>query len=78
MCSKIRVGRNIHSFERINIWVHMCPDAQCYYENGYRMRVGLIWVDGHYYYIKSDGTAVRNQVYWVTRDSPLKPNRTPH
>jgi len=34
-----------------------------YYENGYRMRVGLIWVDGHYYYIKSDGTAATAAQY---------------
>ena len=46
-----------------------------YYENGYRMRVGLIWVDGHYYYIKSDGTAVRNQTYWVSHNNGLMPSQ---
>ena len=46
-----------------------------YYENGYLMRVGLIWVDGHYYYIKSDGTAVCNQVYWISHNNGLLPNQ---
>ena len=45
-----------------------------YYEDGYLKRVGLIWEDGHYYYIKSDGTAVRNQAYWITHNNGYMPN----
>ena len=48
-----------------------------YYENGYLMRVRLIWVDGHYYYIKSDGTAVYDQVYWISHNNGLLPIHTP-
>ena len=46
-----------------------------YYEDGYLKRVGLIWEDGHYYYIKSDGTAVCDQVYWISHNNGLLPNQ---
>lgn len=44
-----------------------------YYENGLRTYAGLIELDGFYYYIRSDCSAVVNRSYYVTRTNGLVP-----
>ena len=49
-----------------------------YYENGVRTHAGLIQWEGNYYYIKSDGTAVRDMDYFVSNTNDLLPRGTYH
>ena len=56
--------------------LHWDEDGELrYYVNGYVTEVGLIYVDGHYYYVKSGGTAVRNRDYWPTYNNGLLPSQ---
>ena len=57
--------------------LHWDEDGELrYYVNGYVTEVGLIYVDGHYYYVRSSGTAVRNRDYWPTYNNGLLPSQT--
>ena len=42
-----------------------------YYEDGVRTNAGLIFLNGNYYYIKSDGSAVQNKDYYVSKTNGL-------
>ena len=45
----------------------------CYYVDYVKNYVGLVEVDGSYYYIASDLKAVKNCTYYVTKTNDLKP-----
>ena len=47
--------------------------AWYYYENGKLTYGGLIRLDGSYYYIRSNGQAVTNQTFWITKTNDLLP-----
>ena len=47
-----------------------------YYENGVRTHAGLVQWEGHYYYIKSNCTAVRGMDYFVSNTNGLLPRGT--
>ena len=49
-----------------------------YYLNGVRTHAGLIEWEGHYYYIKSNCTAVRDCDYFVSNTNDLLPRGTYH
>ena len=49
-----------------------------YYLNGVRTHAGLIEWEGHYYYIKSNCTAVRDRDYFVSNTNDLLPRGTYH
>ena len=49
-----------------------------YYVNGEKTHAGLIEIDGYYYYIKSDCTAVRDRDYFVSNTNNLMPRGTYH
>ena len=49
-----------------------------YYVNGVKTHAGLIEIDGDYYYIKSDCTAVRDCDYFVSNTNGLLPRGTYH
>ena len=38
-----------------------------YYENGARVYAGLIYLDGAYYYVKSNGEVVHDRDYWLSK-----------
>ena len=42
-----------------------------YYEKGVLTYAGLIEIDGHYYYVKSDCTAVKNGTFWITKTNGI-------
>ncbi len=44
-----------------------------YYVNNEPTRVGLIQIDGDYYYVKTGGIVVTGQRYWVTLNNDLLP-----
>ena len=47
-----------------------------YYENGVAVYAGLIYWEGHYYYIASSLKAVRDTAYWVTKNNGVLPSAT--
>ena len=49
-----------------------------YYVNGVKTHAGLILLDGYYYYIKSNCTAVRDCDYFVSNTNDLMPRATYH
>ena len=49
-----------------------------YYVDGVVTYMGLIHVNGYYYYIRSSGVAVKNSAYWVTNNNGLMPSDTYH
>ena len=49
-----------------------------YYVNGVKTHAGLIEIDGYYYYIKSNCTAVRDCDYFVSNTNDLLPRATYH
>ncbi len=49
-----------------------------YYVNGVKTHAGLILIDGYYYYIKSNCTAVRDCDYFVSNTNDLMPRATYH
>jgi glucan-binding YG repeat protein len=44
-----------------------------YYENGARKYAGLIYLDGSYYYVRSNAQLVVGRTYWVTKTNDLLP-----
>ena len=45
-----------------------------YYVNGVKQKnLGLIKVDGAYYYVRSNGQVVVNSIYWTTKTNDLLP-----
>jgi hypothetical protein len=44
-----------------------------YYENGVRKYAGLIYLDGNYYYVRSNGQLAVSTTYWVTKHNDLLP-----
>ena len=49
-----------------------------YYVDGVKTHAGLIMIDGYYYYIKSNCTAVRDCDYFVSNTNDLLPRATYH
>ena len=49
-----------------------------YYVDGVRTHAGLVEIDGSYYYIKSNCTAVRDTDYFVSNTNDLMPRGTYH
>ena len=49
-----------------------------YYLNGVKTHAGLVLIDGYYYYIKSNCTAVRDCDYFVSNNNDLMPRATYH
>ena len=42
-----------------------------YYVNNVKTYAGLIMIDGYYYYIKTDCTAVAGGVFWITKTNGI-------
>ena len=42
-----------------------------YYENGERVYAGLIEIDGHYYYVKTNCEVVHGGNYWITKTNGI-------
>ncbi|MBO5797279.1 MAG: phosphodiester glycosidase family protein [Clostridia bacterium] len=69
-----------YAFDETGVWL---KDYSGFFESGGDMyllkngqrqdNVGLIYIDGYYYYFRSAGQAVRNARYWVTRTNDLMP-----
>lgn len=46
-------------------------NGYAYYERGYRVYAGLIFADGNYYYVGTDGYLVCGRSYWVVETNDL-------
>lgn len=44
-----------------------------YYENGNKTYAGLIFIEGEYYYARSNGQLAADCVYWITKNNDLLP-----
>ena len=51
-------------------------DSLYYYKDGVRYYVGLIEIDGSYYYVRTSGEVVHGRNYWITKTNGLMPEKS--
>ena len=47
-----------------------------YYVNGVRTYAGVLYIDGYYYYARTNGEIVNNRNYWITKTNGLLPEKS--
>lgn len=68
-------------FDETGVWLEDVSGMQTVnnelyiFENGKltSRNLGLVYIDGYYYYFRSDGSAVKGRSYWITNTNDLLP-----
>ena len=64
-------GKMILPTEEVKNGLYEENNGLYYYVDGVRTNAGLVFLNGNYYYIKSDGSAVQNKDYYVSKTNGL-------